>query len=354
MLTKPSIAQPFKSFLINPSWLIASALPDELYPCATSSTGTKSPAAYKITLIVHPSAVRVSYSTVSTTVPALLSTLDPDFVLHIGMAGGRDCYSLETRAHRDNYRIKDVDDADGLTCGEQRWRRENVPDVLYVGWEEGDVLRRWEEGVNRGLAERGFLGKAEMDSTQTQNGRSPEPDARSVLGLPRTHGHGPVHLMWGTSNVPASATKADEHRRKAVVKLSADAGRFLCEYALFESLSRRWLDARGAEEDQDRSPAVAEAAMGASASASASASAIAQRGELARERLGKVAFLHVPGWTGVEDINRGVMVAEEAIRALVGSWEDGYRRNGRVEVAAKAYTKQHSEDKGKVAANWKA
>ncbi|OCT44204.1 hypothetical protein CLCR_00610 [Cladophialophora carrionii] len=386
---------PFKSFLINPSWLIASALPDELYPLPSSSAATKSPA-YKITLIVHPSAVRVSYSTVSTTVPALLSSLDPDFVLHIGMAGGRDCYSLETRAHRDNYRIKDVDDADGLTCGEQRWRRENVPEVLYVGWEEGDVLRRWEEGVKKGLAERGFLGKAEMERERERErerakappppaseqsrplpDRLPEPPAASasasasVFGLPpRTHhAYGPVNLMWGTSNVPASATKADEHRRKAVVKLSADAGRFLCEYALFESLSRRWLDARRVGEDENRDPAVvaavaaaaaAAAAASSSASASASASAsppspassAAQR-ELARERLGKVAFLHVPGWTGVEDINRGVMVAEEAIRALVGSWEDGYRRNGRV-AQAKAYTQQHSEDKGRVAANWKA
>ena len=71
--------------------------------------------------------------------------------------------------------------------------------------------------------------------------------------------------------------------------------------------------------------------------------------DLAHERVGKVAFLHVPGWTGVEDINRGVMVAEEAIRALVGSWEDGQRRNGRVEV--KSYTQQHSE--GRAAAIWK-
>jgi pyrrolidone-carboxylate peptidase len=357
LTTTTDAVQPFKSFLINPSWLIASALPDELYPHPSSSAATKSPA-YKIALIVHPAAIRVSYSTVSTTVPALVSSLNPDFILHIGMAGGRDCYSLETRAHRDNYRIKDVDDADGMTWGEQRWRRENVPEVLYVGWEEGDVLRRWEEGVKTGLAERGFLGRAEMERERTQREQSqnaPAPTPTSVPVLAR--GHGPVNLMWGTSNVPASATKADEHRRKAVVKLSADAGRFLCEYALFESLSRRWVDARAAE-DKERDPAVAAAAAAAAVSAvSASGSppspltsSPVQR-EIARERLGKVAFLHVPGWTGVEDINRGVMVAEEAIRALVGSWEDGYRRNGRVE--AKAYTQQHSEEKGRVAASSK-
>lgn len=235
------------------------------------------------------------------------------------MAGGRDCYSLETRGHRDNYRIKDVDDADGLVWGEQRWKREGIPDVLHVGWNENEVLKRWEDGVKTGLAERGFLGKGEVQ-------RAMEQQQLSVPPAP-ARGHGPMNPMWGTGNTPVSVSKAEEHRRKAVVKLSADAGRFLCEYALFESLSRRWLDARNSE----------------------TSSTEQHEGKSAQERLGKVAFLHVPGWTGVEDINRGVMVAEEAIRALVGSWEDGYRRNGRVE--AQAYTQQHSEEKSRAAAN---
>jgi hypothetical protein len=253
------------------------------------------------------------------------------------MAGGRDCYSLETRGHRDNYRIKDVDDSDGLTWGEQRWQREGVPEVLYVGWDEGDVLSRWEAGVNRGLAERGFLGRGEMEKAR---------QGQQTGALPG-RGHGPINLLWGTSNVPASTTKADEHRKKAVVKLSTDAGRFLCEYALFESLSRRWVDVRtaGNEYSQDER-------KGVGSSESLDSSVSSSKTDLAHERLGKVAFLHVPGWTGVEDINRGVMVAEEAIRALVGSWEDGYRRHGRVE--ARAYTQQHSEEKGKMAATWKA
>ena len=255
------------------------------------------------------------------------------------MAGGRDCYSLETRGHRDNYRIKDVDDSDGLRWGEERWKRERIPEVLYVGWDESDVLRRWEEGVKRGLAERGFLGREEMQRVmEEQHQHMNEPSAPA-------RGHGPMNLLWGTSNVPVSSTKADEHRRKAVVKLSADAGRFLCEYALYESLSRRWLDAHKEREE--------EAKGRQTRSSEPSAHSVSHStGEPAQERLGRVAFLHVPGWTGVEDINRGVMVAEEAIRALVASWEDGYRRHGRVEV--KAYTQQHSEEKGQVAASWKA
>ncbi len=45
-------------------------------------------------------------------------------------------------------------------------------------------------------------------------------------------------------------------------------------------------------------------------------------------RLGKVAFLHVPGDTDALAIERGVRVTIAAIRALVLSWEEGYRRGG--------------------------
>ena len=241
---------------------------------------------------------------------------------------------METRGHRDNYRIKDVDDSDGLMWGEQRWKREEVPEVLYVGWDEADVLGRWEDGVKTALAERGFLGQAEMERAVEMQ-RQQQLLAKQT-GVAAVRGYAPTNLMWG---MPASSTKAEEHKKKATVKLSADAGRFLCEYALFESLSRRWVDAR-------------DAAGQKSQHASRSTSSPSSIEDVTNDRLGKVAFLHVPGWTGVEDINRGVMVAEEAIRALVGSWEDGYRRNRRLE--AKAYTQQHSEEKGKVAGNWKA
>ncbi|OAL22953.1 hypothetical protein AYO22_06861 [Fonsecaea multimorphosa] len=332
----------------------------------------KSPG-YKIKLIVYPSAIRVSYSTVSTTVPSLITTHDPDFILHIGMAGGRDCYSLETRGHRDHYRIKDVDDCDGFTWGENRWKTEGIPEVLFVGWDEVDVLARWEDGVQMGLRERGFLGTGEVEKilsdTAAKEAETPAPRAAVPL-IPVGRANIPMNLMWGTSNMPVSSTKADEHRRKAVVKLSCDAGRFLCEYALFESLSRRWLDAQrhwDGDNDADKGDQQAtadhkqtESSAFSSTSPEVNASSSSPRSDsdVALERVGKVAFLHVPGWTGLEDINRGVMVAEEAIRALVGSWEDGYRRNGNgtgVRVETQAYTKQHSEEAGRVVAStWRA
>jgi hypothetical protein len=49
-------------------------------------------------------------------------------------------------------------------------------------------------------------------------------------------------------------------------------------------------------------------------------------------KLGKVAFLHVPGDTDAAAIERGVRVTVAAIRALVASWEAGLRREGGVQV----------------------
>lgn len=347
------LSQPFKSFLINPSWLIASALPDKLYPDATTpDSPSNNPSPYKIKIVIHPSPIRVAYNTVSTVFPDLLAQHDPDFILHIGMAGGRDCYSLETRAHRDGYRIKDVDDADGFSCGEVAWKREGVPDCLLVAWDEDEVLRRWETGVERGLQTRGFLNA---------------PDVPLPKGVPS-----PMKSVWGTVGGPP-ISRAEEHRKKSVVKLSRDAGRFLCEYALFESLSLRWVDAnkykQSTQSQSPSSPPSPQSSKPANITnepSSTTDSAEARhhhdhhRRDLALERLGKVAFLHVPGWTGTEDVARGAMVAEAAIRALVGSWEDGYRRDRRAlahdavaegKKSEAKFTDQNSEvDMGRVTA----
>ncbi|KEF58443.1 uncharacterized protein A1O9_06369 [Exophiala aquamarina CBS 119918] len=310
---------------------------------------------------INPSPVRVAYNTVSSTFPDLLAQHDPDFVLHIGMAGGRDCYSLETRAHRDGYRIKDVDDSDGFSCGELVWKREGVPDCLLVHWDEDDVLRRWEQGVERGLVERGFLTSGPVPAGAVASSKGPT---------------GPIKSIWGTVNTQHAPSRAEENKKKGVVKLSRDAGRFLCEFALFESLSCRWADAMryqrpvttDAAPPQSPTSSAPPTESGGTAPSSVASEEEAQdsserttphhhhrrrRRDLALDRLGKVAFLHVPGWTGVEDVKRGAMIAEEAILALVASWEDGYRRDRKAKLAvqlsaplrddARKFTSQNSE-----------
>jgi hypothetical protein len=247
---------------------------------------------------------------------------------------------LETRAHRDGYRIKDVDNGDGYLCGECRWKKEGVPDVLYTGWDEGDVLRRWEQGVEESLRRKGFLGPV---MTAVSNGGTGEKEEGGGAKQATGTGTG-TGFVWGRhvdpiGNASVTERRAEENRKKAVVKLSRDAGRFLCEYALYESLSRRWVEAQKVAE---------EGGQGQDSNQS-SLHPWPQKTGLASERSGKVAFLHVPGWTGVEDINRGVMIAEEAVRALVGSWEDGFRRDGNVSgsgsgmVGKVGFTEQNSE-----------
>lgn len=180
------------------------------------------------------------------------------------MAGGRDHYTLETIAHRDNYKIKDVDERDGWKEGEYAWKRDGVPDKLHVGWDEGDVAERWDREVREreealGLAEEGEK-------------------------VPRTGLTAMRFGEWG---------RHERKKVKSVCKLSVDAGRFLCEFTLFESLAHRWLQAsQGSETNM----------------------------------AGKVAFLHVPGAFDAEAVERGVRVAEAAIKSLVASWEEGRRR----------------------------
>lgn len=66
----------------------------------------------------------------SVLVPELIAECNPDYIFHIGMAGGRNYYTLESLAHRDGYRIRDVDNMDGYLDGERRWRLEGRPEIL--------------------------------------------------------------------------------------------------------------------------------------------------------------------------------------------------------------------------------
>lgn len=220
----------------------------------------------------------VAYATAAGLFPALYLMPAPvapaDYIFHIGMAGGRAHYTLETTAHRDGYKIKDVNERDGWSVGEHMWKREGLPARLKVGWDEADVLRRWRTEV------------------EARNRAEPKDEIRGE--------HGKMEVRAGDK----PATEKDKDKEKgAVVALSNDAGRFLCEFALMCALVARWREVREAEKGGD-----------------------AEALERAKAREGKVAFLHVPGGVGAEDVARGVMVAEAAIRSLVSSCEEGRRR----------------------------
>lgn len=340
---------PFKSFTNNPSWLIASSLPRELSSSAftddplvtVTATATAADTAvhhphvktwasqvsglpepirkpdarpYKIVIHTYSEPVRVAYASTSALIPTLLnpSRNTPfnrafDFVLHIGLASGRNSYTLETNAHRDHYEIPDVDDNIGTVAGEMMWRRLDVPGQLWVGWNLQDVETRWNKNVRQAEKER-----HKLDPTFDVSSQSSDSSTPSMAWKPRwSPGNAQPSLLPGMLISPATTTTtiSSSQRSKpdrAIARLSRDAGRFLCEFILMSTLSYLWLDAQ----HRPNKP---------------TARANLDSSTHPREKIGKAAFLHVPNGTSDTDIARGRYVAESAIRAIVASWEAGYR-----------------------------
>ncbi|KAJ9663992.1 hypothetical protein H2198_000495 [Neophaeococcomyces mojaviensis] len=348
----------FKSFVNNPSYLIASSLPKELDPLLpqplkappattpASTQHTQHPLAallgrslappssdhelteveqplrppnnqpYRIHVHTYPAPVHVAYAPTSTLITSLLnqSTNTPfyvnfDYVLHIGLASGRDSYTLETNAHRDAYDIKDVDSQDGFLPGEKIWKSLTppIPERLDVGWLATDVLSRWEAEVER----RQDVLEKEMDRMLDELSKGNLRVREQLLNTGTLGGR-----------VVGRYTREQYIRRsrRAVVKLSRDAGRYLCEFILMCSLVYRYRDGRGDFGIED------EVNNAEQAGADVDVKAVPRRlRDRPSEKVGKVAFLHVPNGTEPDDIARGRMVAESAIQAVVASWEAGYR-----------------------------
>lgn len=149
--------QAFFNLVTNPSYLIASSLP-------AAHEASRLPL---IRIHVHPEPVKVSYSYVRETIPQLLFSSSSskeasqkeyggdeqplyDIILHIGVASGRDYYTLETLAHRDKYTKKDVD---GETMEYDRlWQDKlKAPEILQPSFDVEDVWRRWKAGLTVGI-----------------------------------------------------------------------------------------------------------------------------------------------------------------------------------------------------------
>ncbi|KAJ5585496.1 Peptidase C15 pyroglutamyl peptidase I [Penicillium hispanicum] len=126
---------PFKTNLVNASYLIASSLPP-------SFTFPKEEPAVerRISLHVHPAPLPVVYASVRESLPLILDEFAashggrrPDLVIHIGIASPRPYYSVETLAHRDNYTITDINGCSGYEDGEKRWKEMGLPTILSPG-----------------------------------------------------------------------------------------------------------------------------------------------------------------------------------------------------------------------------
>lgn len=231
------------------------------------------------------------------------------------MAAGRDNYTLETLAHRDHYKIKDVNDRDGFISGEYEWKRQNLPEVLDVGWHKQDVLSRWEHLTSE--AEN----KLEIRQKQEEEVQSQQQESVPQAGIPTNSDHSkqqqqPQQQQKETQTPPSSSSTSTS-AKKLDVKLSRDAGRFLCEFILYTSLAYRYKEAQQAKSESQSQ----------SQSSSYIIDTTEPPSESPLERVGKVAFLHVPGGISPLDIKKGTLVAEAAITALITSWESGFRNS---------------------------
>ncbi|KAE8373090.1 hypothetical protein BDV26DRAFT_272836 [Aspergillus bertholletiae] len=225
---------PFKTNLVNASYLIASSLPRSL-----DLSGSSGPASHRISIHVHPTPIPVAYSTVRTSIPAILEDYAkshggrrPDIVLHMGIAASRSYYAIETRANRDSYHLSDVKGRIGYEDGEKVWREQHLPPVLQAG-------------------------PATDPANVAQKNLNPQPPNDEFLSA------------W-KSFVPPETD----------VRISQDAGRYLCEFIFYTSLAEAF------RQGQHRN----------------------------------VVFFHVPGACANEDIEKGVDVASGLIKALATCW----------------------------------
>ena len=218
--------------------MIASALPNQLKQGASSDVD--------IRIHTAPTPWKVSYSWVTENIPPMLFPPEPspavlspgatatngvynqesarpkpnyDIVLFLGMAAGRNYYTLETQGHRDGYKFLDVDH--NLPADAEIWTREGAPEVLHTSFD-----------------------------TET------------------------LHRLW-RDDVPANID----------VRPSNNAGYYLCDYIYYTGLFEYWRQ-YGKDVKATR----------------------------------PCMFLHVPGETEVDDIARGVTVAEGLIRAMANCW----------------------------------
>lgn len=166
---------PFGRFHLNPSWEITKSLPSEI-PQFNST-------AKSIQVITCEQPIRVSYTEARERIQDLLESKKSqiNLVLNIGLASGRQFYSIEKYAHRSGYTSNEDLDGELPDPDEPEKRFAECPDRMTTSLGFEALLARWRHIVKSGHAESGF----------------PDTDCRA----------------------------------------SEDAGRFLCDYTYFNALT---------------------------------------------------------------------------------------------------------------------
>jgi pyrrolidone-carboxylate peptidase len=240
--------QPFKTHLVNASFLIASSLPSTI---ALPAPGSRC----NISVHVHPSPIPVSYSSVRETISAILDDfanshagLRPDIIIHIGIASTQPYYIVETQAHRDSYNQADINGRSGNEDGEKIWRKKGFPGLLRPGPAASATILKM--ATTRDFSQ-------QIDQCH--------PSSKVVAYPPNNH-----FLSTWKSFVPLHAD----------LRISYDAGRYLCEFIFYTTMSQLMSEGR------DRN----------------------------------VIFFHVPDSCDDGDIEMGRKVAVALIKTLVTCW----------------------------------
>lgn len=213
-----------------------------------------------------------------------------DFALHIGMAGSRNFYSIEDKAHITGYRAPDVD---GDLCSYAWDGRKKRNELLVSPPEAKDITNEFGDKTDASIADasaKDWFGVDEQvaeDWTTLPQVLKPAVDVIRVL------------RYWD------KALGMNED-----VRVSEDAGRYLCEFIYWCSLAHREVQRNKGEEVDKR---------------------------------GRVLFLHVPGEADGPAINKGVDVVIGLCKAIAEVCkEDKSKVEADIDVAAEKKEKKKS------------
>lgn len=114
--------------------------------------------------------------------PANPITPKPDIILHIGLAAGRPYYTLEKGAHGRGYgAIPDVDgDKFPDDVANEKFPPELFPYVLHTSFDTSDVVARWRSNLGHTWADAHLPAYAQIQSTDAPDVRL-SPDAGNFL-----------------------------------------------------------------------------------------------------------------------------------------------------------------------------
>jgi pyroglutamyl-peptidase len=207
--------------------------------------------------MVHPSYVPVAYHPVIELVPSLVATYQPDIVLHIGLASGRNYFAVEQTAPKSGYQwIQDVDNKT-FTIAEQNSAWGDQPSVLSTNLDLHAAVSLWQNST--------------AGITWPTASSSPSKSRSKVGKLVDVR---MIETFVGA--VTDGVMSAED------VRWSDNVGIYLCAFIYYTDM--------------------------------------VEMSKNGKDKKRNVAFLHVPDMNTTEEVEMGVEIAVDLVQALVQTW----------------------------------